>query len=43
MAKEKKRGNREIKKPKKKREPAAAPVSLIKGVTLSSETQKKNG
>jgi hypothetical protein len=43
MAKEKKRGNRETKKPKKNKEPAAAPISLIKGVTSSSELLKKKG
>lgn len=43
MVKEKKRGNRETKKPKQKKEPAAAPVSLGKGVTSSSELQKRKG
>lgn len=36
MAKEQKRGNREIRKPKKKQEPAAAPVGLMtKGLSAS--------
>lgn len=41
MAKEQKRGNREIKKPKKKKEPAAAPVGLTKGMTSSNGLAKK--
>jgi hypothetical protein len=43
MAKEKKRSNREIKKPKQKKEPATAPVSLTKGMQSANELQKKKG
>lgn len=39
MAKEQKRGNREIKKPKKT-EPVVAPV-VLKGLSASSSLQKK--
>ncbi|WP_281433669.1 hypothetical protein [Methylosinus sp. H3A] len=36
MAKEQRRGNRETKKPKKKQEPATAPVGLMtKGLSAS--------
>lgn len=41
MAKEQKRGNREIKKPKKKKESSAAPSGLTKGMTASNGLSKK--
>ncbi|MGO9007378.1 MAG: hypothetical protein ACLQIQ_22060 [Beijerinckiaceae bacterium] len=41
MAKGQKRSNREIKKPKKKKEAATAPSPLTKGMTASTEVPKK--
>jgi hypothetical protein len=41
MAKGQKHGNREIKKPKKKKEPVAAPIGLTKGMTSSNGLSKK--
>jgi hypothetical protein len=42
MAKGQVRGNREVKKPKKKKEPVAAPT-LLKGSTVSIGLPKKKG
>jgi len=41
MAKGQRRSNREIRKPKKKKETAVAPVGLTKGVSASLGLQKK--
>jgi hypothetical protein len=41
MAKGQKRSNREIRKPKKAKEPAAAPVASAKGKSASIEISKK--
>jgi hypothetical protein len=43
MAKGQKHSNREIRKPKKKAEPAAAPVGMTKGTPLSIGKPKKSG
>ena len=43
MAKEQKRGNREIRKPKKPKAPAVVPEGLIKGIPASSGSPKKKG
>jgi hypothetical protein len=43
MAKGQMRGNREIKKPKQKKEPVAAPGSLAKGITPPGTNPKKKG
>ncbi len=43
MAKGQKRSNREIRKPKKKPEPAAAPVVMTRGTPISIGRPKKNG
>lgn len=43
MAKGQKRSNREIKKPKQKKEPAAAPSGLTKGMTSANGPPKKKG
>ena len=42
MAKGQKRSNREIRKPKKKAEPAAAPVAMTRGTPISIG-KKKSG
>jgi hypothetical protein len=41
MAKGQKRSNREIRKPKKAKEPAAAPVASTKGKSASTQIPKK--
>lgn len=41
MAKAQKRGNKEAKKPKKVKEPVAAPVALTRGTAASSGTPPK--
>ena len=41
MAKGQKRSNREIKKPKKKKEPVAAPAGSLRGGPVSLGTSKK--
>jgi hypothetical protein len=41
MAKEQRRGNREIRKPKKKKEPVTAPVVVVKGASASTGAAKK--
>jgi hypothetical protein len=41
MAKGQKRSNREIRKPKKKKEPATAPVILSRGLSDSIKNPKK--
>ncbi len=41
MAKGQKRSNREIRKPKKKKEPVAAPTGLTRGLSASVENPKK--
>ena len=41
MVKEQKRGNRESKKPKQDKKPAAAPVGLAKGMSASIGQSKK--
>lgn len=41
MAKAQKRGNKEAKKPKKAKEPAAAPTTLMRGVSASSAASPK--
>ncbi len=43
MAKGQKRSNREIRKPKKKVEPAAAPTAMTRGIPISIGKSKKNG
>lgn len=43
MAKGQKRSNREIKKPKQKKAPAAAPASFEKGLLASGGSPKKKG
>ena len=45
MAKEQKRGNREMKKPKKQKEPVAATATagLTKGISASASIPKKKG
>ncbi len=43
MAKGQKRSNREIRKPKKKMEPAAAPVAMTRGTPISIGKPKKTG
>lgn len=43
MAKGQMRGNRETKKPKKAKEPAAAPPIFAKGVPVSLGAPKKKG
>jgi hypothetical protein len=43
MAKGQKHSNREIRKPKKKTEPAAAPVALTRGTPISIGKPKKSG
>ncbi len=43
MAKGQKHSNREIRKPKKKIEPAAAPVVLTRGTPISIGKPKKSG
>ena len=43
MAKGQKRSNREIRKPKKKAEPAAAPTAMTRGTPISIGRPKKNG
>lgn len=40
MAKAQKRGNKEAKKPKKIKEPVAAPTTLLKSVSASSGAPK---
>lgn len=44
MAKAQKRGNKEAKKPKKIKEPAAAPTTLLKSITAApgAPKSKKN-
>lgn len=41
MAKEQRRGNREVRKPKKKKEPTSAPIVLTKGPSVSVGIPKK--
>jgi hypothetical protein len=41
VAKGHKRGNREIKKPKQKKEAPVAPASFDKGLTISKEAPRK--
>jgi hypothetical protein len=41
MAKGQMRGNREIKKPKQKKEPAPAPAGFAKGITPPTGNPKK--
>jgi len=41
MAKGQKRSNREIRKPKQKKEPVAAPAVSLKGISASSGFLKK--
>lgn len=41
MAKAQKRGNKEAKKPKKVKEPVAAPTTLTRGVSATSGTSAK--
>lgn len=41
MAKSQRRSNKEVKKPKKVKEPAAAPTSLTRGVSASAATAPK--
>lgn len=41
MAKGQMRGNREVRKPKKKKEPASAPTTLLKGATSPINLPKK--
>jgi hypothetical protein len=43
MAKGQKRSNREIRKPKKKAEPAVAPVALTRGTPISIGKPRKSG
>lgn len=43
MAKSQKRSNKEIKKPKQKKEPVAATASFEKGVLATTGGQKKKG
>ena len=43
MAKGQKRSNREIRKPKKKVEPTAAPAAMTRGTPLSIGRPKRNG
>ncbi|MEZ0213915.1 MAG: hypothetical protein ACAH27_13345 [Xanthobacteraceae bacterium] len=43
MAKGQVRGNREVKKPKKPKEPAPAPALFAKGVSASAGLPKKKG
>ena len=43
MAKGQKRSNREIRKPKKKIEPAVAPVLMTRGTAISIGKPKKTG
>ncbi|MGF7163507.1 hypothetical protein FHS85_005176 [Rhodoligotrophos appendicifer] len=43
MAKGQMRGNRELKKPKKKKEPVAPAVGMSKGILASATTGKKKG
>ena len=44
MAKGQKRSNREIRKPKKKAEPAAAPAVMTRGIPISvGKPKKKSG
>jgi hypothetical protein len=43
MAKGQKRSNREIRKPKKKAEPAAAAVAMTRGTPISIGKPKKSG
>ncbi|MDR3436058.1 hypothetical protein [Telmatospirillum sp.] len=43
MAKGQKRGNREIRKPKKKKEAVVAAVGEIKGISALTGTLKKKG
>ncbi len=43
MAKGQKRSNREIRKPKKKAEPAAAPAAMTRGTPISIGRPKKTG
>jgi hypothetical protein len=43
MAKGQQKSNKEIKKPKKDKTAAAAPVSFAKGISETSSTPKKKG
>jgi hypothetical protein len=43
MAKSQKRSNKEIRKPKKKKEAASTPATLSKGLSPSIGKQKKKG
>ncbi len=42
MAKEHRRGNREVRKPKAKKEASVAPVTSLKDVAAATKIPKKN-